>query len=312
MKKVPTYSEKSKLKELLTANEDDNVSVLASTKEKISLLDLYTESERIKLPARGINCCHLNVFDLQTFLLLNRKTNKYQCPYCKRYANNLYIDGIILDFINNEKNFDVDEILIDKDHNILSYLHKTTNEFIENDKSYYISEAMHHKEHFDLSKKFVVDLNPNLLQGTRSFFENKKYNVISNFGQIFDIMKVDIINNQNDRNHFSNEAICLSKNPNNNFLRFHKRNIVKYISSNNNNDNKNNNKTNNALRCFDIIEDKNAKLDELFVPDLHEDDSTEQSITYKKDITFMNKKTKDIDSNLILNKNIFELIEPND
>ena len=154
----------------MIANEDDNVSVLASTKEKISLLDLYTESERIKLPARGINCCHLNVFDLQTFLLLNRKTNKYQCPYCKRYANNLYIDGIILDFINNEKNIDVDEILIDKDHNILSYLHKTTNEFIENDRSYYISEQMHHKKHFDLTKKFIVDLNPNLVQGTRSFF----------------------------------------------------------------------------------------------------------------------------------------------
>ena len=313
MKKVPTYSEKAKLKELLTNNEDDNVSVLASTKEKISLLDLYTESERIKLPARGINCCHLNVFDLQTFLLLNRKTNKYQCPYCKRYANNLYIDGIILAFIKNEKNFDVDEILIDKDHNILSYLHKSTNEFVENDRSYFISGAMHHKEHFDLNKKFVIDLNPALLQGTRSFFENKKYNVISNFGQIFDIMKDDIINNQNDKNHFTNESICLSKNPSNNFLRFHKKNIVKYIASNNNNkDNKDNkdNKTNNALRCYDIIEDKNANHNELFVPDLDDDETTEQSISYKKDITFMNRKTKDIGSDMILHKSIFDLIEP--
>ena len=103
MKKVSTYSEKSKLKELLTVNEDNNMSSFASTKEKISLLDLYTESKKIKLPVRGINYCHLNVLDLQTFLLLDRKTNKYQCPYFKIYANNLYIDGIILEFIQNNK-----------------------------------------------------------------------------------------------------------------------------------------------------------------------------------------------------------------
>ena len=87
---------------------DENDDNIFSTKEKINLLDLYTETEKIKLPARGMNCCHLNVFDLTTFLLLNRKTNKYQCPYCKRYANNLYIDGIILDFINDKNNLDVE------------------------------------------------------------------------------------------------------------------------------------------------------------------------------------------------------------
>ena len=64
------------------------------------------------------------------------------------------------------------------------------------------------------------------------------------------------------------------------------------------------------MRCYDIIEDKNAKHDELFVPDLDDDETTEQSISYKKDITFMNRKTKDIGSDMILHKSIFDLIEP--
>ena len=125
-------------------------------------------------------------------------------------------------------------------------------------------------------------------------------------------MKEDITNNQEDKNHFSNEAICLSKNPNNNYLRFHKRNIVKYCGSNNNDNEKDNNKSNVAIRCFDLVGDKNAKHDELFVPDFNDDESTEQSISYKKDITFMNKKVKDMDSDIIMHKGLFDNIGDNE
>ena len=304
MKKVPTYKEKSKLKELLTKNEDEN-NVL-STKEKINLLDLYTESERIKLPARGINCCHLNVFDLETFLLLNRKTNKYQCPYCKRYANNLYIDGIILDFIKNKNNFDVDEILIDKDHNILSYLHKSTNEFIENERSYFITGNIHHKEHFDPNKKFIINLNQNAVIGTRSFFDNRKCNVISNLGQIFEIIKDDIINNKGDKNHFSNDSICLSKNINNS-IKFHKHNINKYTQSIINNSNSLNNNKKEITKIYDIIDNEQNEMNnnDLILPSFDDDESTEQSISYKKDIIFLNKKVKDFNFKNILHKNLF-------
>jgi len=345
MKKVPTIHEKAKLKELLKRNEDENnVNVLASTTEKISLLDLYTESERIKIPARGVNCCHLNVFDLQTFLVLNRKTNKYQCPYCKRYANNLYVDGVILDFLQNKKNFDVDEILIDKEHNILSYLHKSSNEFVENDKSYKIPGGLQHREHFDPSKRFIIDLNSKVVQGTRSFFENKKMNIISNFGQIFDIIKVELNNNKNDRSYFTSEPVSSSKyNPNNAFTRVQRYNLTKYppefsnpsdgnndkkdINNNIIKDNKDNNenkndKNNNAknnttntgvdknkkevIKVYDLLDDQSTNKDDLILPEFEEEESTEQSGSYKKDVTFLNKKIKDIGSNSILHRSLFD------
>jgi len=355
MKKVPTIHEKIKLKELLRKNEDENnVNVLASTKEKISLLDLYTESERIKLPARGVNCCHLNVFDLQTFLVLNRKTNKYQCPYCKRYANNLYVDGVILEFLQNKKNFDVDEILIDKDLNIVSYLHKSTNEFIEKDKSYLIPGGLQHKEHFDPRKRFIIDLNSKVVQETRSFFENKKCNIISNFGQIFDIIKTELKNDKNDKIFFFNDTMNTPKSQYTpGVFRFHTLNLAnhppakyederdlkkndennstnsntdnntnsnnsninetKNSNTNKNDDNKNKIPNNNndknkkeIIKVYDLLDDQNINKEDLVLPDLDEDDSTEQSGSYKKDVTFLNKKIKDIGSNSILHRSLFD------
>ena len=215
IQKIPIYREKRRLKELLQKNEDENTvnnnDTLSTLLEKINLMDLYTETEKIKLPARGMNCWHLNVFDLRTFLLLNRKTNKYQCPYCKRYSINLYIDGVILDFLNNKKNFDVEEILMDKEHNIISYIHKKTNLLVNNEKKWILYNIpnitnninnKNKKELFDINKKFEIHLNNNSERFetnninynnlNRSFFSgNKDVNIISNFGQIFDLMKKD-------------------------------------------------------------------------------------------------------------------------
>ena len=230
IEKVPIYHDKTVLKELLEKNVDDN-NVL-SIKEKINLLDLYTESEKIKLPARGINCCHLNVFDLKTFLLLNRKTNKYQCPYCKRYANNLYIDGIILDFINDKNNSDVNEILLDIDHNILSYLHGDNNKLVNNEINDNTQNKIQHKDNYDLNKKFVINLSDNVLSSDNSsYFENQDCNVITNFGQVFDIMKNDNINNKNEKNHFSNNRVYLWKNNSKINSKIKSDNISKYPDS---------------------------------------------------------------------------------
>ena len=304
IKKVPIYHEKRELKELLVKNEDENN--ILSTKEKINLLDLYTESERIKLPARGINCCHLNVFDLETFLLLNRKTNKYQCPYCKRYANNLYIDGIILDFIKDKKNYDVDEILIDKEHNILSYIHKDTNELINNDKSGIDQKYnIHYKEYFDINKKFLINLSEDGDDsGTRSFFENKKFNIISNLGQIFEIIKDDFISEQNDKKHFSNNIISIGKNPYSNFMNFNSDIISKFQKKND--DNFINYKN---MKIYDMIDSNQEQIEniDLILP-LSDDESTETIPNDNKTIPFFKKKTRDSNFNNALHKNLFNEI----
>ena len=123
---IPIINSKNEIKQILSNNEEEENNIL-SIKEKISLLDIYTEIDKIEMPARGINCCHLNVFDLKTFLIINRKTNKFQCPYCKRYSNDLYIDGNIYNFIKNPYNEKIKEIYIDKELNISLYDNKNDN-----------------------------------------------------------------------------------------------------------------------------------------------------------------------------------------
>ena len=302
IKKVPIYHDKKILNELLLKNldEDNNIS---SIKEKINLMDLYTESEKIKLPARGINCGHLNVFDLKTFLLLNRKTNKYQCPYCKRYANNLYIDGIILDFINDKNNLDVNEILIDINHNILSYLHQDNNKIVNNEKKEDISNKNHHKENFDLNKNFVIYLSQDGHDtDNTSYFQNKKFNIISNLGQIFEIIKKDKINNKNDKKHFINNAICLGKNSSKNNSKSSKNdNISKYPEINNN---ANNTVRNHKIpRIYDLNREQIENGD-LFLP-ICEEEFIEENNENNKDSSFLIKKIKDSYINNSLHRNIF-------
>ena len=302
IKKIPIYYDKKKLKELLTKNVDENNNIL-STKEKINLLDLYTESEKIKLPARGINCCHLNVFDLKTFLLLNRKTNKYQCPYCKRQANNLYIDGVILDFINDKNNYDVNEILLDIDHNILSYLHQNNNKLINNEKINNIPNKIHHKDNYDINKKFVINLNKDWNNTDNlSFFENQKVNIISNLGQIFQIIKTDNINNKNDKKYFSNNIICLGKHSNNNNIKIKIDNISKYPENNDKDDNDNNT----ISKIYDFIGNNKDEIKnkELFLPSSDEE-PTNENTENNKFTSFLNKRVRDSNFNNALHINLF-------
>jgi len=315
IKKVPVYREKRRLKELLTKNEDENTvnnGSLSTLLEKINLMDLYTETEKIKLPSRGINCCHLNVFDLRTFLLLNRKTNRYQCPYCKRYSINLYIDGIILDFLNNKKNFDVEEILIDKEHNILSYIHKNTNLLVNDEKKgklYNINKNkycndINKKEFFDKNKKFEVHLNPqeNVDNSNRSFFsDNKNINIISNFGQIFDLIKMDEETKKGkDEDDFIKKVdkiLYMGTNDDSKYLNINEYygdlNVLSKYPKNKKEDNNSDNEENDNV--YDLIENDNKfgnliQNKELIIPlDENEDDNKENKDN-KKDFTFFHNK----------------------
>jgi hypothetical protein len=341
IRKVPVYREKRRLKELLTKNEDENTvnnDTLSTLLEKINLMDLYTETERIKLPSRGINCCHLNVFDLRTFLLLNRKTNKYQCPYCKRYSINLYIDGIILDFLNNKKNYDVEEILIDKEHNILSYIHKKTNLLVNHEKKgvlYNNNNSINKskndinninnknkKELFDINKKFEVHLNQeefvnnNYNNSNISFFSvNKDVNIISNFSQIFDMMKnnqFDLDNNDKDKN-----VLYMNQKENIKYFNFNEYlgedNILnKYPKKDVHNDNKENNLNNvECEKVYDLMGNKKEfneflKNKEWIIPLDEEDDNNKNNKKNKnKDIALLYSDKMEVDRTDGLFKDLF-------
>ena len=58
---------------------------------------------RIEIPVRGVNCDHLQCFDLESYLLMNYNSNKWKCPICGKPCYTLMHDPlsqIIIDRIN--------------------------------------------------------------------------------------------------------------------------------------------------------------------------------------------------------------------
>ena len=222
---VPIIKNKNEIKKIIINNESEKN--ILSLREKISLLDIYTETDKIKIPARGINCCHLNVFDLDTFLIMNRKTNKFQCPYCKRSSNDLYIDGIIYDFIKDSNNENIDEIFLDKDLNISLEDNTPISEIMTNSNSNDETSKTEIKKIIKKPKKekkpVIIEKNKHYLRRTEYIHitddsesendnvniinhskkekeketkddENKNKNdIISDLGQVFDNIRKDII-----------------------------------------------------------------------------------------------------------------------
>ncbi len=223
---IPIIFSKNEIKNILLKNEDENN--LLPIKEKVSLLDIYTDTNKIEIPARGVNCCHLNVFDLKTFLVINRKTNKFQCPYCKRYSNDLYIDGIIYNFLKNPDSENADEIYIDKKYNISTY--EKDNEYISelnnsnsNDETCKTElkkkiekvEKLNkkeenittHKSRYPKRQKYSQNLirivdgesendNNNIIDVNENDFNNNNCNIISDLGQMFDQIREDILSDK--------------------------------------------------------------------------------------------------------------------
>ena len=230
IKSVPIIKNKNEIKKIIINNESENN--ILSMKEKVSLLDIYTETDKIKLPARGINCCHLNVFDLETFLIMNRKTNKFLCPYCKRNSNDLYIDGVLYDFIKDKNNENISEILLDKDYNISSEDNtvpfsdintnsnsndetwktddkknikrtKSNNKITKNifkkkekKNNHYLREPkiIHITDDESLNENENSSNKKNQNYVDENNFRNNNCNIISDLGQVFDNIRQDILN----------------------------------------------------------------------------------------------------------------------
>jgi hypothetical protein len=104
---IPLY-DKEKVKGIIYGSDE------AITNGTIIMTDCYNQNP-ITLPGRSLNCMHLTVFDIRNFLIM-RRNKVYNCPFCKKKCDSLYIDQEIYNFI--EKNKDVTSITIDKDYNI--------------------------------------------------------------------------------------------------------------------------------------------------------------------------------------------------
>ncbi|XP_070136444.1 zinc finger MIZ domain-containing protein 2 isoform X1 [Drosophila bipectinata] len=85
---------------------------------KISLKCPITKS-RIRLPARGHECKHVQCFDLEAYLMINSERGSWRCPECSKSAitDTLEIDQYIWAILNTLSNSDVDEVVIDSSAN---------------------------------------------------------------------------------------------------------------------------------------------------------------------------------------------------
>lgn len=73
--------------------------------EKINLFDIYNNNKMIKTPVRSINCQHLSVFDLGSYLSINSLSKNWNCPICRKKSVRLYKDDFLLKIINVNTHF---------------------------------------------------------------------------------------------------------------------------------------------------------------------------------------------------------------
>ncbi|CAL8126132.1 unnamed protein product [Orchesella dallaii] len=68
--------------------------------------------ERMTWPCRAVTCAHLQCFDANQFLLMNRKNPKFRCPVCNNQLkfDDLRIDGYILDVVQSLSKADGNDI----------------------------------------------------------------------------------------------------------------------------------------------------------------------------------------------------------
>lgn len=82
------------------ADDDD----IATTIVRVSLLCPLVKF-RMRYPAKGKNCSHLQCFDGAAYISLNEKKPAWNCPVCNRplYYDDLLLDQYFLDVLQNEQ-----------------------------------------------------------------------------------------------------------------------------------------------------------------------------------------------------------------
>eukprot|EP00842_Homolaphlyctis_polyrhiza_P002458 jgi/Hompol1/3212/HPOL_001593-RA len=85
-----------------------------ATLEQVPLRDSISQS-RITIPIRSHNCKHIQCFDCETYLTINRQVPTWECPICSKPApfTSLFVDGYLIDIIQQCGDADMIEITPD-------------------------------------------------------------------------------------------------------------------------------------------------------------------------------------------------------
>lgn len=185
--KIKVISDKKMLMSYMTEVTGQS-KVVNFLEEEVSLIDVYTGSERIQTPSRGFNCQHLGVFDLKTFICLNKKNRKYRCPICGKNSRMLYIDGLIKQMMTEypEQN----KLIISSDYSCSFVTDKNSN-----DKQ--VKEKNNQDENENEKVKDKDNTNPNQLPNLKNEVECV-LPMNDNSNQVIEI--IDILDDGEDEN----------------------------------------------------------------------------------------------------------------
>ena len=131
-------------------NSEDTELLIESTL-KVSLT-CPVIGTRIKYPGRGINCAHVQCFDLQSYLMMNETKPIWKCPVCQKEARKLYKDNFFLEILQDTQ--EETEVTFQPDGSWTKY------ENLKKSESGYISANGESSEKMDTDE--CIDLCGNL------------------------------------------------------------------------------------------------------------------------------------------------------
>ncbi len=94
--RIPLIEDLKEITKRIRGNNNDNIMIF---EEKIHLTDIYNRNVMIQLPARSINCKHISVFDVRSYLFMNSLSKHWNCPICRKKCVRIYIDYSLLKVI---------------------------------------------------------------------------------------------------------------------------------------------------------------------------------------------------------------------
>ncbi|XP_026819603.1 E3 SUMO-protein ligase PIAS3-like [Rhopalosiphum maidis] len=100
LKKKPTRAYEKTLKFIKELNKSE-IDIRVGT-HSVTIKDPLT-MQRMKLPARGVECVHLQCFDAISFLRMNEQKQTWLCPLCKKRVKfeNIEIDEYFLKIVQS-------------------------------------------------------------------------------------------------------------------------------------------------------------------------------------------------------------------
>ncbi|ANQ09254.1 Uncharacterized protein PCOAH_00032870 [Plasmodium coatneyi] len=114
---------KERIITILSTKHDDDEVMCMEVNRRISLNCPFA-LDRIEIPCRGIKCCHIQCFDLKSFIDVTKKTkafnNRWKCPICSLFLRpkDLIVDMFIT-YILTQVPKDIKEVELSKSGEII-------------------------------------------------------------------------------------------------------------------------------------------------------------------------------------------------